>query len=220
MAVVRRLEGVHLLHDRGQDLFERVVLVLDLIGLVAEVAAGLGAFHHEGVGQIVEAGEPFAGDQGRRAGGRDDGDQLGLELFLFFFAGLQEMLGHLQGQTGTGKDDVGTVFDGRAHHLAERGQRHHDVDADDALGLFPGLGQLLAQGAQVGFDGVLGHVGLFHPDHGSGDDADAALIGNSRGEAGKGNANTHAALDDGHFSGQVSNGQRRKSHDATSNMAL
>ena len=61
------------------------------------------------------------------------------------------MLGHLQGQTGTGKDDVGTVFDGRAHHLAERGQRHHDVDADDALGLFPGLGQLLAQGAQVGF---------------------------------------------------------------------
>ena len=182
--------------------------------------AGLGAFHHEGVGQIVEAGEPLAGDQGRRAGGRDDGDQLGLELFLFFFAGLQEVLGHLQGQTGTGKDDVGTVLDGRAHHLAEGGQRHHDVDADDALGLFTGLAQLLAQGAQVGFDGIFGHVGLFHPDHGSGDDADAALIGDSGGEAGKGNADTHASLDDGHFSGQVSNGQRRKSHDATSNMAL
>ena len=59
MAVVRRLEGVHLLHDRGQDLFERVVLVLDLIGLVAEVAAGLRPFDDDRVGNVAVVGQPL-----------------------------------------------------------------------------------------------------------------------------------------------------------------
>jgi len=63
---------VHLLHDRGQDLFERVVLVLDLIGLVAEVAAGLRPFDDDRVGNVAVVGQPLFAQEFRGTGRRDD----------------------------------------------------------------------------------------------------------------------------------------------------
>ena len=59
---------------------------------------------------------------------------------------------------------------------------------------FTGFFDFAAEGAEVGFKGIAGHIGLFHPNHGSGDDADAAFVGHGGSEPGKRNTNAHAAL--------------------------
>ncbi len=52
-------------------------------------------------------------------------------------------------------------------------------------------------------------VGLDHADAVGGDDADAALLGHRRRQAGEGDAHAHAALDDGQGNGAVADGQFR-----------
>ena len=191
MAVVRRLEGVHLLHDRGQDLFERVVLVLDLIGLVAEVAAGLRPFDDDRVGNVAVVGQPLFAQEFRGTGRRDDRRQ-------FCAAALGEERRQVQRKPRTREDDVGLLGDGGLHHVGEVGHGDHDVDADDALRRFAGLAKLLLQPPDRGGAIVLRIVVIDRPETGRRDDADTALIGHGRCQARKGDAYAHTALNDGH----------------------
>ena len=91
------------------------------------------------------------------------------------------MLGKIRGKSCAGEDEVRTGFDGSAHKLAEVGERHHDVDADKPLGLFPGLQYFPVQGTQVGSKGILGHILVEQANHGCSYDSYAAFIGNCRG---------------------------------------
>lgn len=204
---------LHRFHDLRDKQFEGVVGINDVFGAEAEMPAGLGAFHDEGVGHVAGAGHPLAGDEGGGAAGRDDGHELGLELFLFAFARFIENLGQVHRQPGAGEDHVGLGFDGGADHFGEGGQGDHDVHADDALRGFAGLFDFAAEGAEVCFNGVAGHIRFFHPNHGSGDDADAAFVGHGGSEPGKRNTNAHAALDDRSFSDEVAYVQSGKRHE-------
>ena len=58
------LEFAHGFDDFGYGFFEGELGVVDLFGFEAEVSAGLGAFDHEGVGQVIELGQPFLADDG------------------------------------------------------------------------------------------------------------------------------------------------------------
>ena len=211
-AAVLVLKGLNRIHHLGHQHLQGMGGILNLFGFEAQMAASLGAFHHKGVRQVIETGKPFFGNDGGGSGRGNNGDELSLELLLLFLAKLQQMARHFQRQTRAGENDVRLVFNGRAHHLAEGGQGHHDVDADDAVGKFTGLDNFIAQSAQIGFQRVFGHVRFFHADHGSGNNADAALIGDRRRKAGKRDTHAHAALDNGHFSREIADLQRREGH--------
>ena len=206
------LKGFDRFHYLGHQDFQRVRGILNFLRLEAQMPASFGAFHHKGVRQVVEAGEPFFGDNRGGSAGGYNGNEFGFELFLLFLAELQKMARHVQRQSRAGKNDINLVFNGGAHHLRKRGQSHHDVDADDAGGELAGLDNLVAQGAQIRFQRIFGHVRLFHADHGSGNDADAALVGDSRRQAGQRYSHTHAALNDGHFGREIADFQRREGH--------
>ena len=196
MAVVRRLEGVHLLHDRGQDLFERVVLVLDLIGLVAEVAAGLRPFDDDRVGNVAVVGQPLFAQEFRGTGRRDDRRQ-------FCAAALGEERRQVQRQPGTREDDVGLLLNGGFHHVGEVGHGDHDVDTDDAARLFAGLAQLFAQPPDARYVVVGRIVAVNDTESGRGDNAHAAFVGDGRGQSRKRDADAHSALNDGRASQQI-----------------
>ena len=167
------------------------------------MAAGLGAFHHKGVRQVAGAGQPFFADDGGGAGRRHNGHQLGAEFFLFLVAEIAQNFGQFRGKARAGKDDVRALHNGGAHQGGEVGQGDHDVDADDAVGDLARFFDFRGQGAAVGANRVLGHIRFAHADHCAGDNADAALGGHSGGEAMQGNADAHAALDDGSFGDKV-----------------
>ena len=57
------------------DVFQRVVGVVDLVVFIAEVTARFRTFDDDGVGQVVVVRFPFFADDLRRAGRRDDGHQ-------------------------------------------------------------------------------------------------------------------------------------------------
>ena len=187
---------------RHQD-FKRVAGVLQLFSLETEVATSLGAFNHKGVRRVPKARGPFFGDYRGSSGRGNNGNQLGFEFFLLFLAHLQQVMRHVEGKASAGKDDVHLVFNSGAYHLAERGKRHHQVDADDSVAEFACFQYFIAQGAQIGCKRILGHIGFFHADHGPGDDADTSLIGNSRRKPGKRNAHAHATLNYRDFSREI-----------------
>ena len=76
-----------------------------------------------------------------------------------------------------------------------------------------GLFDFGTQRAEIGFEGVAGDVGLFHPDHGAGDDPDAAFIGHGGSEAGERDADAHAALYDRGASDEIADAQSWKRHE-------
>ena len=120
------------------------------------------------------------------------------------------MTGQIRGQAGAREDDVGAVRNGRADQIPETRQGDHDVHADDAFCLFSGFLYLAGQSADIGAERVFGHVRLEHADHGAGYNADAAFVGHSRGQAGQGYTNAHAALNNGRRGGEFSDFKRRK----------
>lgn len=78
MAAVLGLERMYFGDDFGNDALERIVLVDKLLLLIAEVAARLGAFDHDGVGNVLIFCKPFLAQQFR--GARDD--TMGASLVL------------------------------------------------------------------------------------------------------------------------------------------
>ena len=72
MAAVLGLERMHFGDDFGNDALERIVLVDKLLLLIAEVAARLGAFDHDGVGNVLIFCKPFLAQQFRGARRRYD----------------------------------------------------------------------------------------------------------------------------------------------------
>ena len=165
------------------------------------MTASHGTFHDKAIGHVAEVPQPLLGKNGRSPGRRDYRNQFGFKLFLLFFAQLKQMRGQIRRQAGAGEDDVNAVFDGGANELAEVGQGDHDVGAEQAGRLGARLLDFLFHGADVGARGILGHVGIEHADHGTGDDADAAFVGDCRGQPRQGYADAHAALDDGDAGG-------------------
>lgn len=67
MAAVLGLERMYFGDDFGNDALERIVLVDKLLLLIAEVAARLGAFDHDGVGNVLIFCKPFLAQQFRGA---------------------------------------------------------------------------------------------------------------------------------------------------------
>lgn len=78
MAAVLGLERMYFGDDFGDDALERIVLVDKLLLLIAEVAARLGAFDHDGVGNVLIFCKPFLAQQFRA---RAD-DTMGASLVL------------------------------------------------------------------------------------------------------------------------------------------
>lgn len=210
VGVLQRLDRFH--HLRHQNL-QRMAGLGYLVPLEAEMAAGLGALDHIGIRQVAETGQPLLGDDRCRTPGGDDGHELGLEFLFLFLAEFAQVPGHVERQARPGKDDVHLAFNGFAHHLAERGERHHDVDADDAAAEFAGLAYLVAERADVGLNGIFCHIRLPHADHGAGNDADPPLIGNGGSKPGEGDADAHAPLDDGNSGNKIAKLQDWKRHD-------
>ena len=199
-AVVFELEGPDLGDDLRNERLQRIVLVGDLLGLVAQVAARFGALDDDGVGNVPVLREPFPAQQFRGARRRNDRGQLGPRA-------LGQERRQVERQPGSREDDVGFLGDGRAHHVGEVGHGDHDVDADDAARGCAGLAKLLFQPPDRGRAVVFRIVVIDRPEAGRRDDADAALIGHGRSQARERHAYAHAALHDGHRGAQISDFQ-------------
>ncbi len=167
--------------------------------------AGLRPFHDDGVRQVAVALVPEAGDGGRRLFGGNDGGDLG--------AAALNQLRERAGQAGTGDDQV--------HLLPYRSQdqllvvvgRRQEVDADDAAGSqLPGLSDLLLQASDVGRVVVGSEIRLHKAGLRAGDDADAAGVGNGSCQPRHGDADAHAALDDGDRDFDIANSKRGQFH--------
>lgn len=81
MAAVLGLERMYFGDDFGNDALERIMLVDKLLLLIAEMAARLGAFDHDGVGNVLIFCKPFLAQQFRGARRRYDGCQFGFGSF-------------------------------------------------------------------------------------------------------------------------------------------
>ena len=195
-----RLEGADLGDNLRYERLERIVLVVELLGLVAQVPARLGSLDDDGIGDVVILREPFAAEQSCGTGRRDDGGQLGPRT-------LGEERGEVERKSRTREDDVGLLGNGRADHVGEVGHGDHDVDADDAASPLARLAQLLPEAPDAGLAVVLRIVVVDGSQTGRRNDADAALLGDRRGESRERNAYAHASLNDGDRSKQISDFQ-------------
>ena len=182
--------------DLGDEFFQDEVGVVDLLGLEAQMAAGHGALHHEGVRGAVKMGQPFLAQNDGGPGRGDDGHELGPGPF-------GQVAGQFEGQAGAGEDGVHVFPDGCFDQIREIGHGHHDVDAErpgsDGAGgaYFPGKGPV------VGLDVIGGKIRLVHADAGGRDDAATTGCGHGGSQPGKRDADTHAALNDGFGDMQV-----------------
>lgn len=138
MAAVLGLERMYFGDDFGDDALERIVLVDKLLLLIAEVAARLGAFDHDGVGNVLIFCKPFLAQQFRGARRRYDGCQFG-------FGSFGKERRQVERQPGAREDDVRLLGDGGSDHVGEIGHGDHDVHADDAFRGLAGLFQFLFQ---------------------------------------------------------------------------
>ena len=200
MAVVFGTESAHLGDDFGNEGFERKMLVGELLLLVSEVTARLGAFDDDGVGNVPVLREPLLTQQFRRTRRRHDRGQLGL-------GALREERRQVERQAGARKDDVGLLGDGGLHHVGEVRHGDHNVYADDAPRGFAGLAKLLLKPPDRGCAVVFRIVVVDGSETCRRNDADAALIGNGRSQSGEGYAYAHAALHDGDGGEQISDFQ-------------
>ena len=117
-------------------------------------------------------------------------------------------VGQVQRQAGAHDDGLGAAFAGLAHQGGMVAHRLHDVHGDHAAALRGvergahftvqgdpvGVVDLLAVAAVLG---LLDQVGMVMAQVHTGDGADRVLAGDRAGQAVGGNANAHAALDDG-----------------------
>ena len=198
--IVRRAETTDFRNDFGQQPLQREVFVGDLFRLVAQVPAGLGSLDHDRVGNVFVVGEPFLADEFGGSGRRNDRSQLRLAAFG------QERR-QVEGHTGPRKDDVGLLCDGRSDHVCEVGHGYHDIDADDAFGLFTGFAQLFAQAPDACRIVVLGVFPVDDAQSGRGDHSHTALVGYGRCESREGDAYAHTALNDGKTGQQIADFQ-------------
>ena len=102
-------------------------------------------------------------------------------------------------EAGTGDDEVDAFVERRLDHLAKRPNGDHDVDADDPVSQRRApceSRRASSSGRQTA----------------SGDDADAARLGDRSRQRRQRDANRHAALDDGQSGGSISDRERGHVH--------
>lgn len=200
MAAVLGLERMYFGDDFGNDALERIVLVDKLLLLIAEVAARLGAFDHDGVGNVLIFCKPFLAQQFRGARRRYDGCQFG-------FGSFGKERRQVERQPGAREDDVRLLGDGGSDHVGEIGHGDHDIHADDAFRGLAGLFQFLFQPPDRGRTVIFRIVFVNHSQAGRRNDADAALVGDGRSQPCERYAYAHTALHDGDGSEQISDFQ-------------
>ncbi|VTR70720.1 hypothetical protein DESC_830037 [Desulfosarcina cetonica] len=200
--------GLDLFHF-GQHIPDQVLQaegrIVQLLGLEAQVPAGLGTFHDKGIGQVAVTLVPAFSDDRRGPARADDGYQAGTVAFF-------EKTGKIQWQSGAGEDQVDFLGDGGLDHLGEMGQGDHDVDADDPGGFLLGFSDFAGQGPTVGLQAVGGDILFGDAGHGAGDDADSAGIGYGRSQIGHGDPHPHATLDNWKATDQVADFKFRHFH--------
>ena len=182
------------IHELRDHRFERKLLVVDLFDLGGPQmsAGGVGGFDDEGVGRSPVILHPASHDDRRGLEAADDGHERHVGK-------IPGQLGQLEGQPGAGDDDVDAGFADGAHLLLVILKRAHAVGGEDAaFRLFAGFGDEILEGFHVLFEKVV-HVASHgrHADADGRQRADAALGRDGAAEAGAGDENAHASLDDG-----------------------
>jgi len=94
-------------------------------------------------------------------------------------------LRQIQGEAGSGKNDVNAFGNSRLHQLGVVRQSYHDIDAENAAGELPGFGDLHLHRPDIRSQVVREEVRLRHADAGCGDNADAAEVRDCRGQLGQ-----------------------------------
>ncbi len=116
--------------------------------------------------------------------------------------------GQRQRQSGSADHHLGPGINGRLDQRLVIGQGHHYVDADDAVRRNgAGLFELGLKGPQLGLEIVgAGVVVAIQGDTGRRHQADAAGLGHMAGQIAAGDADPHAALDQGIAYGMLADG--------------
>lgn len=200
MAAVLGLERMYFGDDFGDDALERIVLVDKLLLLIAEVAARLGAFDHDGVGNVLIFCKPFLAQQFRA---RAD-DTMGASLVL---APSVRNDGRLSGSPAPEK--MMSAFSAMAVLTMSAKLDMATMTFTPTMPFVASRAffQFLFQPPDRGRTVIFRIVFVNHSQAGRRNDADAALVGNGRSQPCERYAYAHTALHDGDGSEQISDFQ-------------
>ncbi len=178
--------------DRRKDLREKD-LEGEFLGLPQlferkpQVPARQGPFENDRVGRSRVASVPGPENEVRGPAGADDGQELDRHVI--------DHLGQLEGQGGARNDELDPFPDRRLDQVPGVAQHPHDIDRDGPVGQAFGPPDLIDQRVAGNFVEIgLGFFDIAQAHRSDG--ADAALVGHGRGQAGQGNPDAHAALNE------------------------
>ena len=181
----------NLLDNLRQYRLERILLIVDLIVLEAQVTTCLRTLNYDGVRNVIVVSQPLLAQQLGCTCRRYDRCKFGLGT-------LGQERGQVQGQSCTRKDDVRLLGDRGLNHIRKIGHSDHHIDADNTARCLTSLAQLLLKTPDAGLIVVARMLLVDHAQTGRRDNADTALVSHCRGQTRKRNADAHTALDDGY----------------------